>query len=230
MAGGDAATQHQAVLQLRLLKKLSGSMDKLSSQLDSIGGGRGGGGGGGARGSGAAVPSSLLDRARGASSNLFAGRAFGGGVAGLAAAGAATAAVGAAAIAAPVVGAGLLQAQRGGTFGAGATAAGIDLAAGIPLVGELSGAAGVQRVAQGATADMNAITNEVARYDAGSVTGRVRAFLAKANVRQNMNIEADRQANATAVNEAMFGRGGNVAEMIKTINHMVTAAGFQQHM
>ncbi len=226
MAAGDAATQHQAVLQLRLLEKLASSMDRLGSKLDSVGRG----GGGGARGSGAAVPSSLLDRARSATNSLFAGRAFGGGLAGLGAAAGATAAVGAAAIAAPIVGEGLLQAQRGGSFAAGAGRAGIDLAAGIPIVGELTGASAVQRVAQGATADMNAITNEVARYDPGAITGRVRRFLIDKKIQQNVNIEADRQANAAAVNEAMFGRGGNVSEMIKTINHMVTAAGFQQHM
>lgn len=227
MAAGDAATQHQAVLQIRLLERLAGSMDRLGSKLDSVGRG---GGGGRVVGSGAAVPSSLLDRARGATNSLFAGRAFGGGLAGLGAAAGATAAVGAAAIAAPVIGEGMLQAQRGGSFAAGATRAGIDLAAGIPIVGELSGAGAIQRVAQGATADLNQITNEVARYDPGAITGRVRGFLTQAKVRQNMNIEADRQANAAAVNEAMFGRGGNVPEMIKTINHMVTAAGFQQHM
>lgn len=228
MAAGDAATQHQAVLQIRLLEKLAGSMDKLSGKLDSIGRG---GGAGGRGGGGPAVPSSLLDRARGATSNLFAGRALGGGVAGLAAAGAATAAVGAAAIAAPMISGGLIQSSRGGTFGAGALGAGVDLAAGVPLFGEYSGAAAVQRVTQGATADMNAATNDVARFAPGAVTPRVRAFLARQAIEQNRNMEVDRQANATLVNEQQYGRGLNgVLEQARTINHMVQAAGYSTQM
>lgn len=226
MAAGDAATQHQAVLQLRLLEKLAGSMDRLGGKLDSLGRGGGARGGGGP-----AIPSSILDRARGATNNLFAGRALGGGLAGLAAAGAATAAVGAAAIAAPIVSGGLIQQNRGGTFGAGATGAAVDLVAGIPLIGELTGASAVQRVTEGATSDINAATNEVARFAPGAVTGRVRAFLARQAIQQNVNLEADRQANAAAITQAQYGRGvAGVLEQARTINHMVVAAGYQQHM
>lgn len=225
MTTANPATQHQAVLTIRILEKLSGSIDKLGARLENLGKG-----GGGAAGGAASRGGSIIDAARTGARDLFAGRAFGGGLPGLAAAGAATLAVGAAGVAAHAVSGGVLQAHRGGSFGAGATGALTGLAAGIPLVGELSGASAVERVTEGATADLNAITNNIARFAPQAVTGRVRNFLARQAIAQNMNVEADRQANQTLVNELQYGRGiSGVLEQAKTINQMVVAAGYQQH-
>lgn len=225
MAASDPGTQHQAVLQIRLLEKLSTSIDKLGTTLANVGRGGGSSGAGGARGS-----ASILDQARKGASDLFGGRAFGGGAAGLAAAGVASAGVAAAAIAAPVIAGGLVQANRGGSFSAGAVGAATSLAAGVPLFGELSGASAVERVTQGATSDMNAATNDVARFSPGAVTPRVRDFLARQAIQQNVNVEADRQANSVAINEQQYGRGvAGVLEQSRTINHMVVAAGYLQH-
>lgn len=225
MATGDGATQHQAVLQIRILEKLAASIDKLGGRLDGIGRGSAAGTGGApARGG------SLIDAARTGARDLFAGRALGGGLPGLAAGLGASAIAAGAALAAPIIGGGLTQASRGGSFTAGATGAATSLLAGVPILGELSGASAVERVTQGAASDLNAITNDVARFAPSAVTGRVRSFLARQAIGQNVNLEADRQANQTLVNELQYGRGvSGVLEQAKTINQMVTAAGYQQH-
>lgn len=224
MAAGDGATQHQAVLQIRILEKLAASIDKLGGRLDGIGRGGSGGAAAPARGG------SLIESARSGARDLFAGRAFGGGLPGLAAAGAASGLAAAAAIAAPILGGGFTQAGRGGSFTAGATGAATSLLANVPIIGELTGASAVERVTQGATSDLNAITNDVARFAPSAVTGRVRSFLARQAIGQNVNVEADRQANQTLVNELQYGRGvSGVLEQAKTINQMVVAAGYQQH-
>lgn len=229
MAAGDPGTQHQAVLQIRLLEKLSTSIDKLGAVI--AGAGRGGSGAGGPGGRPAARGSaSILDSARKNAGDLFAGRALGGGAAGLAAAGAATGVAALAATTATLAAGGALQASRGGSFSAGVTGAGVDIASKIPFFGEWLGAAPVKRVTEGAISDMNAATNDVARFAPGAVTPRVRAFLAKQAQQQNVNVEADRQANQTALIEMQYGGGVfGVLRQANTIHQMVVQAGHQIH-
>jgi len=107
------------------------------------------------------------------------------------------------------VGAGLVNQERGGSFSAGFERSAISLLAKVPIFGELRGAAGLNRQAQGAESDLNAITNQIAKV-AGpdAISGRVRNLLANRATVQNANLEQDRQRNSVAANQAAQNRNG----------------------
>lgn len=211
------------------------SIDRLAKAVDALSQKIGGGGAGGGRGGGPGVAGlatrGLLSGGRaiagGLSSGLGLGAIPGGGLAGLALGGLKAAAD----LAVPIVGGGLVQSARGGSFGTGAVGAVNSIAASIPIIGELSGAAGVERVTKGALADLNEATGNVARFaGVGAISPGVRQMLGQQFRRQNVNLEANRQANEVLTNELSFGNGiSGVLDTAKTINHMVVRAGYRQH-
>lgn len=160
--------------------------------------------------------SSLLVRAQKRVADVAKGRAFGGGLAGAGASFGLAAGVGAAGL----VGQGLVAASQGGTFGGGVARAGLGALASVPILGELSGAAPADRIASGTESDLNALTNNVARF-AGPLNPKVRETLAANFAQQNKNIEADRQANTAATN----GQLGNITQGQGGIPELIAKLG-----
>ena len=194
----------------------------------------------GLAGSKASRETSALVRGRGALGNIAAGRALGGGLRGAAAAGALGIAGAAAAGGIALAGAGAVEASQGGTFGGGAARAALAGAAKIPILGELTGAAPAARIAQGVQGDLNAVTNQVARFaGAGAVTPRARQFLARTLTEQNKNVEADRQANKAATSAELSnitsGQGAvpelisSLGQLTDTIGRLLGSAGGASH-
>ena len=139
-----------------------------------------------------------------------------------------------------IASAGLVEASQGGTIGGGAARSALSGVAGIKTlgIGELTGAAPAQRIVAGTQNNLNAITNQVARFaGAGAITPKVRAFLAQTQAEQNKNIEADRQRN-TAATSAQLGRitegQGVIPEIIAGLGALANALnpfsdGAEQH-
>lgn len=178
--------------QEKLLEQIARSLERLERQGAKAGGGRA-----------LQAPSGdgLFARAQKSALDLSAGRAFGGGIAGGLAGGAvgvAGSAIGAGvSAAAQAGGAGLVSAFQGGTFGGGVARSLQQQLAGVPVLGELAGAAPAERVLAGTQGDLNALTNQVARFaGAGAITPQVRRMIAGQLRGQQENLERDRQANA----------------------------------
>lgn len=112
-----------------------------------------------------------------------------------------------AAIAAPIIGGGLINAQRGGDFGAGASAAGIDLLGKIPFLGELTGASAISRVQGNAKAQLNALTNPIAALGGFNTpeSARLKDFFADRFQEQAIRIEKNEQDTSVRLN-AKLGR------------------------
>lgn len=121
----------------------------------------------------------------------------------------------AAGAAAGLVAGGITAEARGGNFAHGVQRTALNALAAIPVLGDLTGARSGRDILRGAEGDINATTNQVARFGgAKAVTPEVRAYLAREFVRQNKNVEEDRRMNEAAINSRIgdvTGTGGFAA-------------------
>lgn len=217
------------------LEKHAAALEKNTKELQKAqkAGGAGGagapGGFGGPGGGGARAP-----RGGGRGGGLL-GRLGGlGGIAkavpGLAAAAAGTAVVGAAA---KIGSAGLQSVARGGDFASAATRSAVGLAAKIPFLGELTGAAPLDRSLQGTESDLNALTGKVDRIlGPGALDQQFRDFTAKRLSIYNANEEIGRQRNAIATNRATTTASAALYAanpLGNTLYHFLPAAGMGQN-
>lgn len=132
---------------------------------------------------------------------------------------------------------GILGASRGGDFGSSAAASINRLAAKTGVFGELLGNAGLDRVTRGVAADLDRVTNLVARYGGnGAIRPEVRRQLAEIYARQNTNVELDRQTNAAVSEQTQvsvaprLGRGAEYAARLGVqVNSFLQFLGVSQH-
>lgn len=229
----DAAAAKMATAMESAADALSGfakALEESTTRVEGFGasaGGAAGGGGAGLSGTPGTGGRSPAEAENGALAAL-AGRA--------AAAGPAIAAAGVAGSAA-VAGAGFVAAGQGGTFEGGAREALNDIAAAVPVVGELGGFAPAQRAREDALASLNSATGDIdALAGPDAIGGDVRDLLARTAAKRANNRERGRQLNRAALREqdvqrtlaAGLGPGAEgIAAMARdqTVNLLIGQAG-----